>query len=699
MASSSFPSLSSPAPAPSSVTSLPPPAPPPPSSSSANSPPTSAPSSSNITRKKYDVYVSFRGEDTRENFISHFYTALIQNQITTFFDDQLMRGDKMAQILLNAIEGSDISVVILSKGYASSPCCLGELATILGCKEKYGQIVIPVFYRIKPSDVRNQTGTFGDEFSKLEEGLDKQRWRSALTEVSNMPGFVSHAKPDSLLVKVIVEDILKILNEKSPSDFKDLVGVESRIEEIESLLSYGSIEVDILSIWGIDGIGKTAIANAIFNKISSHFDGSYFIQNVREKIEKIGGLLHLRRELLSMLFEDGNLNVGIPSVGLSSESKRLSSKRVLVIFDDVTHLEQVESSIRILDWFMKGSLIIITTRNKEILKNCIVKKVYEMKELVDADALKLFSRHAFGQNYPDEGYRELSNKIIHYAQHIPLTLKVVGLFLFGRSKEEWESAINKLEGIPDINIQHMLRISYDGLENKEQNIFLKIACFLKGEDKDFIIKFLDAAGSFSSTEKGVSVLIDKCFIVVSDTNKITMHDSLQEMGRKIGQNAPQKGSRLWHLWHHENISAVSTYNAIDIEKIFVILDLVLEIPSAVCEQLSSIQKPQYALASMSMSFLAMLLCIVEFFWKCRKEKVKWKWRSTLPWLYYPSDKPFGNFNDTVGLICTVCQCIFATISYVLLRRHVDNPVKISFWPIVFYFGLLYSKILEKPEKE
>lgn len=194
MASSSFPSLSSPAPAPSSVTSLPPPAPPPPSSSSANSPPTSAPSSSNITRKKYDVYVSFRGEDTRENFISHFYTALIQNQITTFFDDQLMRGDKMAQILLNAIEGSDISVVILSKGYASSPCCLGELATILGCKEKYGQIVIPVFYRIKPSDVRNQTGTFGDEFSKLEEGLDKQRWRSALTEVSNMPGFVSHAK-------------------------------------------------------------------------------------------------------------------------------------------------------------------------------------------------------------------------------------------------------------------------------------------------------------------------------------------------------------------------------------------------------------------------------------------------------------------------------------------------------------------------
>lgn len=355
-----------------------------------------------------------------------------------------------------------------------------------------------------------------------------------------------------------MEDILKILNEKSPSDFKDLVGVESRIEEIESLLSYGSIEVDILSIWGIDGIGKTAIANAIFNKISSHFDGSYFIQNVREKIEKIGGLLHLRRELLSMLFEDGNLNVGIPSVGLSSESKRLSSKRVLVIFDDVTHLEQVESSIRILDWFMKGSLIIITTRNKEILKNCIVKKVYEMKELVDADALKLFSRHAFGQNYPDEGYRELSNKIIHYAQHIPLTLKVVGLFLFGRSKEEWESAINKL----DINIQHMLRISYDGLENKEQNIFLKIACFLKGEDKDFIIKFLDAAGSFSSTEKGVSVLIDKCFIVVSDTNKITMHDSLQEMGRKIGQNAPQKGSRLWHLWHHENISAVSTYNAV-----------------------------------------------------------------------------------------------------------------------------------------
>ena len=90
-----------------------------------------------------------------------------------------------------------ISIVIFSKGYASSRWCLNELVKILESKKKYGQIVVPIFYRVDPSDVRNQTGTFGNSFSKLEERFKEkidmlQTWRIAMREAASLSGFDSH---------------------------------------------------------------------------------------------------------------------------------------------------------------------------------------------------------------------------------------------------------------------------------------------------------------------------------------------------------------------------------------------------------------------------------------------------------------------------------------------------------------------------
>ena len=116
----------------------------------------------------YDVFLNFRGEDTRVIFISHLYAALCRKKIKTFTDDEdLNRGDEISPDLLNAIEGSKISVIIFSKGYASSKWCLNELVMILDCKKANDQIVIPVFYNVSPSSVRHQTGIFGDAFVKF----------------------------------------------------------------------------------------------------------------------------------------------------------------------------------------------------------------------------------------------------------------------------------------------------------------------------------------------------------------------------------------------------------------------------------------------------------------------------------------------------------------------------------------------------
>ena len=96
-------------------------------------------------KTKYDVFLSFRGEDTGDNFTSHLYSALSQKCIQTFIDDQLNRGDEISQSLVYAIESSAISLIIFSEGYASSRWCLDELVKILQCKKEYAQIVIPVF--------------------------------------------------------------------------------------------------------------------------------------------------------------------------------------------------------------------------------------------------------------------------------------------------------------------------------------------------------------------------------------------------------------------------------------------------------------------------------------------------------------------------------------------------------------------------
>lgn len=137
---------------------------------------------------KQDVFLSFRGENTRENFTSHLNEALCRSKIDTFIDYKLRRGDEISSALLEAIRGSKLSLIVFSKDYADSRWCLEELVEILECKRTIGQIVIPVFYQVDPCDVCNQTGEFGDSFAKLESRFKDRmkRWRDALAEAADM---------------------------------------------------------------------------------------------------------------------------------------------------------------------------------------------------------------------------------------------------------------------------------------------------------------------------------------------------------------------------------------------------------------------------------------------------------------------------------------------------------------------------------
>jgi hypothetical protein len=150
---------------------------------------------------KYDVFLSFRGVDTRDNFTSHLYAELRRKNIETFIDYRLERGDKINSSLLEAIEKSLIYVIILSEHYASSSWCLDELTEILKCKERYGREVIPVFYEVNPTDVRHQTGSYGQDFLEHHQHRPKDKidaWKDALNQVAGLSGWDSQ-KTRSLL--------------------------------------------------------------------------------------------------------------------------------------------------------------------------------------------------------------------------------------------------------------------------------------------------------------------------------------------------------------------------------------------------------------------------------------------------------------------------------------------------------------------
>ena len=161
------------------------------SSSSSSIPPSSTPG----CKYEYDVFLSFRGTDTRNNFTDHLYDRLEQVGISTFRDDErLKQGTEINSGLLRAIDESKIAVVVLSKQYAASSWCLIELAKIVECMDKKKLTILPVFHYVDPSDVRNQRGSFAEAFAKHENRFkdkidDVKTWRAALTKVTNLSGW------------------------------------------------------------------------------------------------------------------------------------------------------------------------------------------------------------------------------------------------------------------------------------------------------------------------------------------------------------------------------------------------------------------------------------------------------------------------------------------------------------------------------
>ena len=315
----------------------------------------------------------------------------------------------------------------------------------------------------------------------------------------------------------------------------------------------------MIGIYGMGGLGKTTLARAIYDEFRNHFEGSSFIANVREDKKK-KGLPDLQQQLLEDILKDKNIHVRNVYDGVAEIKSRLHCKKVLLVIDDVDHLEQLEQLAGRHDWFGLGSWIIITTRNERVLIQHEVHNRYNPNVLKNDDALKLFCLKAFKNEQPEKDFMELSQEVVNYANGLPLALVTLGSFLFRRTKDEWQSALPSFKNIKG-EIFNILKISYDGLEEMWKEIFLDIACFFRYRKKNEVIYILDNCGF--NARIGISVLVEKSLLSVDDNECLGMHDLLQEMGKKIVRfesNGYLGNSSRW--WLKEDLLHVSKENMV-----------------------------------------------------------------------------------------------------------------------------------------
>ncbi|KAK9080146.1 hypothetical protein SSX86_001821 [Deinandra increscens subsp. villosa] len=528
-----------------------------------------ATSSSTTVSQGYDVFMSFRGDDTRKGFTSHLYDALTRNEIRTYKDDKTLEiGNPIASELLEAIEASRTAIVVLSSSFATSKWCLEEIAKIADCKRRGKLTVIPIFYHVSPSDVRRQSNCFEQGFASHEvdpeiapEKVDT--WRAAFTEVGSLSGLdVTQYRDEAEVVSEIVSKILRDLPDTIPIDLpSNLVGIESRVDEVKRILRMDSSEVLFVGICGMSGIGKTTLAEAVFKGIKNEFEKSSLIENIKDisKQNDSMDLCKLQQKLLDDILLEKSIRVQSVIHGQTLLGTKLRGLKVIVVLDDVNNVDQLTYLAGGCEWFGPGSRIIVTTTNTHLLKLHKITELYLCEEMQDDEALSLFCQSAFKQSHPTHGYEKLSHDIVKLAGGLPLALNVYGSVLCEMDVNYWKEMLKKLSEYPEKEVLGRLEVVYARLDENQRKAFIYIACFLKGRNKDLVKDILTSIGLYS--ECGIINLMNKCLITINLEDNVWMHDLLQQMCWKILHTESDRYNRKHiAIKCHEDIADVLSSN-------------------------------------------------------------------------------------------------------------------------------------------
>ncbi|THU62352.1 hypothetical protein C4D60_Mb01t04240 [Musa balbisiana] len=305
----------------------------------------------------------------------------------------------------------------------------------------------------------------------------------------------------------------------SPVMESDMVG--ERLEEDAKRLVEQMTEQDlsknvvVLAIVGIGGIGKTTLAQKVFNDgkikasfrttiwacVSQEFSGTDLLRNI---IEGAGGKYN-REQSRSQLE---------PTV-----ERLLRGNKFLLVLDDVWDAQIWDDLLRNpLQGGAAGSRVLVTTRNEGIARQMKAAHGHLMKLLPPEDGWSLMCKKAT-MNAEEEGnaqdLKDTGMKIVEKCGGLPLAIKTIGgvLCTRGLNRNAWEEVLRSAAwsrtGLPE-GVHGALYLSYQDLPSHLKQCFLYCALF--PEDTEFrgsaIVKlwiaegFVEARGDVTLEETG-----------------------------------------------------------------------------------------------------------------------------------------------------------------------------------------------------
>ncbi|CAN1770955.1 Disease resistance-like protein DSC1 [Linum perenne] len=480
--------------------------------------------------------------------------------------------------LLRILQRTAVSVVIFSSQFADSSLCLDEVHTVAQCVQNWRHRALPIFYNVDWTTVAGDYNWFHDFksvfcscflprdatlYAKTIAGLDatqkrKDEWMKSLKVVASKTGRTSESFPvEAGLIEEVVSQILtKLATMSSAIEFNNLVGMASRISEVDRLLAMDATDdaIRIVGLWGMGGLGKSVLARACYERLKGlHREEMkfHFVDKINETCDKqylIEGLVH---EMYSTLLSESYLTWD--DVGVDYRRARLCRLKVFVVLDDVQTPSQLEQfflgeALSLVKLFAAGSRIIITTRNQRVI-NYVKAEMYPVEHLNDVQSLQLFKMHAFqpaGSVQDDDRIRinDLSRKVVAYCKGNPLALTVLGGRLLPKDKTYWESFLCKLGKIQLPGIYRVLKRSYDELGDDDKRLFLDVACFFHGIWKTSLVKYMGT--SYSSSYSRIEDLTGKSLLISEKKIQgevVVVHSLLREMAWNIVNEEENTGKR------------------------------------------------------------------------------------------------------------------------------------------------------------
>ncbi|CAA7058285.1 unnamed protein product [Microthlaspi erraticum] len=513
----------------------------------------------------HQVFINFRGKQLRNGFVSHLEKALRRDGINVFIDRDETRGKDLS-VLFSRIEESSVALAIFSTLYTESNWCLDELEKIKECADLGKLIVIPIFYKVETDDVKSLQGVFGDKFwelAKTIKGEKLDKWREALEDVPKKLGFtLSEMSDEGECINQIVNEVIKVLHDFSTelereedtfeavsvSESPPLFGIETRLEQLEEKLDFDCKRTLTIGVVGMPGIGKTTLTKMMYEKWRHKFLRCVFLHDCVMMDRNL-----LMRELLRDDDDDDDddkVDQQVADVSLDSLKTRLLSKKSLVVLDSVSDKKQIQVLLGECDWIKRGSRIFITTSDRSVIEG-MVDDTYEVLRLTGRDSFQYFSHFAFSGKLstPKGSFMNLSRLFADYAKGNPLALKILGIELNGKDETQWEDKLCKLAQSPNKTIQDVLRISYDGLSQRQKDMFLDVACFFRSGEEYYVGCLVEEScddAEHIDVVREIKDLANKFLINISG-GRVEMHDLLYTFGKELGSH----GSR--RLWNHKGV--------------------------------------------------------------------------------------------------------------------------------------------------